>query len=120
MMQPFPATPRAIHFVLFEVDLAAAELRKRGRKVPLQDQPFRVLALLLRSPGQVVTREELQRALWPDDTFGDFDEGLNKAIQKLRQALDDSTDSPRFIETLPRKGYRFIARVRHTVGEDGD
>jgi DNA-binding winged helix-turn-helix (wHTH) protein/Tol biopolymer transport system component len=110
-MQPSPATPRTVHFGLFEVDLSAAELRKHGRKVPLQDQPFTVLALLLRCPGELVTREELQRALWPDDTFGDFDEGLNKAIQKLRQALDDSTDSPRFIETLPRKGYRFIAAV---------
>lgn len=110
-MQPSRASPIAVRFGLFEVDLATAELRKHGRKAPLQDQPFKVLALLLRTPGQVVTREELQRALWPNDTFGDFDEGLNKAIQKLRQALDDSTDSPRFIETLPRKGYRFIAAV---------
>src|SRR5437879_2984395 len=113
-MQPSGAS-MAVRFGLFELDLAAAELRKRGRKVPLQDQPFKVLGLLLRSPGQVVTREELQRALWPDDTFGDFDEGLNKAIQKLRQALEDSTDSPRFIETLPRKGYRFIAAVETLV-----
>jgi DNA-binding response OmpR family regulator len=86
LMQPSPATSITVRFGLFEVDLAAAELRKRGRKVQLQDQPFKVLALLLQSPGGVVTREELQRALWPDDTFGDFDEGLNKAIQKLRQA----------------------------------
>src|SRR5689334_4702364 len=114
-MNPSPATPRTIRFGLFEVDLAAAELSKRGRKVPLQDQPLKVLALLLRCPGELVTREELQRALWPDDTFGDFDEGLNKAIQKLRQALDDSTESPRFIETLPRKGYRFIAAVETLV-----
>src|SRR6266849_6511771 len=108
-MQPYRASSIVARFGLFEADLTAAELRKRGRKVPLQDQPFKVLALLLRSPGELVTREELQRALWPDDTFGDFDEGLNKAIQKLRQALDDSTGKPQFIETLPRKGYRFIA-----------
>src|SRR5467141_2598624 len=118
-MQPSPVSPIQLRFGLFEVDLAAAELRKRGRKVPLQDQPFKVLALLLRSPGELLTREELQRALWPDDTFGDFDEGLNKAIQKLRQALEDSTDSPRFIETLPRKGYRFIAVVESPVEEAG-
>jgi len=97
------------------VGLAAAELRKRGRQVPLQDQPFKVLALMLQRPGELVTREELQRALWPGDTFGEFDEGLNKAIQKLRQALDDSTDKPQFIETLPRKGYRFIAAVERVV-----
>src|SRR6266542_2259324 len=114
-MQPSPVSPIQLRFGPFEADLASAELRKRGRKVPLQDQPFKVLTLLLRSPGEVVTREELQRALWPGDTFGDFDEGLNKAIQKLRQALDDSTDKPQFIETLPRKGYRFIAAVESAV-----
>lgn len=106
-MQPAPV----VRFAPFEVDLVAAELRTRGRKVPLQDQPFKVLALLLQRPGELVTREELQRALWPGDTFGEFDEGLNKAIQKLRQALDDSTDKPQFVETLPRKGYRFIAAL---------
>ena len=113
-MQPAPV----VRFAPFEVDLVAAELRKRGRKVPLQDQPFKVLALLLQRPGELVTREELQRALWPGDTFGEFDEGLNKAIQKLRQALDDSPDSPRFVETLPRKGYRFIAPVDHAADEE--
>ena len=104
-------TPNAIRFGLFEADLSARELRKRGRKIPLQDQPFRVLILLLQRPGELVSREEFQQALWPGDTFVEFDEGLNKAIQKLRQALDDSSDNPRFIETLPRKGYRFIAPV---------
>ncbi len=116
-MQQSPASPKAVRFGLFEADLAAAELRKRGRKIPLQDQPFRVLALLLRRAGELVTREEFQRALWPADTFVEFDEGLNKAIQKLRQALDDSSDNPRFIETLPRKGYRFIAPVERVAGE---
>jgi DNA-binding winged helix-turn-helix (wHTH) protein/Tol biopolymer transport system component len=110
-MQPSRPPSIPLRFGPFEVDFAASELRKRGRKVPLQDQPFKVLTLLLQSPGEVVTREELQRALWPSDSFGEFDEGLNKAIQKLRQALDDSTDNPRFIETVPRKGYRFVAEV---------
>jgi DNA-binding winged helix-turn-helix (wHTH) protein len=91
--------PNAIRFGLFEADLSARELRKRGRKIPLQDQPFRVLTLLLQRAGELVSREEFQRALWPGDTFVEFDEGLNKAIQKLRQALDDSSDNPRFIET---------------------
>jgi Tol biopolymer transport system component/DNA-binding winged helix-turn-helix (wHTH) protein len=117
-MQPSRPPPIPVRFGPFEVDLPAAKLRKRGRKVPLQDQPFKVLALLLVRPGELVTREELQRALWPSDTFGEFDEGLNKAIQKLRQALDDSPDNPRFIETLPRKGYRFIATVDRTADEE--
>lgn len=116
-MQPTPVSPNAIRFGLFEADLSAGELRKRGRKIPLQDQPFRVLALLLLRPGELVSREEFQRALWPGDTFVEFDEGLNKAIQKLRQALDDTPDNPRFIETLPRKGYRFIAPVVRTASE---
>src|SRR5882757_9563074 len=110
-MRSPPPPPSPLRFGPFEVDFATAELRKRGRKVALQDQPFKVMALLLQRPGELVTREELQRALWPADTFGEFDEGLNKAIQKLRQALDDSTDSQKFIETLPRKGYRFIAAL---------
>src|SRR5712692_10276608 len=104
-------SPNAVRFGLFEANLSAGELRKRGRKIPLQDQPFRVLTLLLQRPGELITREEFQRALWPGDTFVEFDEGLNKAIQKLRQALDDSSENPRFIETLHRKGYRFIAPV---------
>ena len=110
-MPPSPVSPNAIRFGLFEADLSTGELRKRGRKIPLQDQPFRVLTALLQRPGEVVSREEFQRAVWPGNTFVEFDEGLNKAIQKLRQALDDSSDNPRFIETLPRKGYRFIAPV---------
>lgn len=106
-----PPSPKVLRFGLFEADLTTAELRKRGRKIPLQDQPFRVLTLLLQHAGELVTREEFQRALWSADTFVEFDEGLNKAIQKLRQALDDSSNNPRFIETLARKGYRFIAPV---------
>jgi eukaryotic-like serine/threonine-protein kinase len=110
LVQPSPVGPK-IRFGLFEVDLAASELRRRGRKVMLQGQPFQVLALLVGRPGEVVTREELQQALWPRDTFVEFDKSLNKAIQKLRQALGDSADNPRFIETLPRKGYRFITPI---------
>src|ERR1019366_7465010 len=84
---------------------------KNGHPVPLQEQPFRVLALLLERVGTIVSREELQKNLWPTNTFVEFDQGLNTAIKKLRQALGDSADNPRFIETLPRKGYMFIAPV---------
>src|SRR5512147_377222 len=106
---------RVVRFGLFEADLVAWELRKQGRKIELQDQPFHVLALLLRRPKELVTRDELRQALWPADTFVEFDESLNKAVQKLRQALGDSADNPRFIETLPRKGYRFIAPAEAAV-----
>jgi TolB-like protein/DNA-binding winged helix-turn-helix (wHTH) protein/tetratricopeptide (TPR) repeat protein len=95
----------------FEVDLRAGELRKDGTKVKLQQQPFRVLALLLEHPGEVVTRDELRRAIWPDTAFGSFDEGLDATIYKLRTALGDSAERPRYVETLPRRGYRFIAPV---------
>ena len=100
-----------IRFGVFEVDLQAGELRKQGFKVKLQDQPFQVLAMLLERPGEMVTREELQKKLWPADTFVDFEPGLNRAINKLREALADDAESPRFIETLPRRGYRFVAPV---------
>ena len=110
-MESSSASPNALRFGLYEVDLAAGELRKRGRKVVLQEQPFKLLTLLLRRPGEVVTREELQQALWPTDTFVEFDESLNKAVQKLRQALGDSPDNPHLIETVPRRGYRFITPV---------
>jgi TolB-like protein/DNA-binding winged helix-turn-helix (wHTH) protein/Flp pilus assembly protein TadD len=100
-----------IRFGPFQMDLAAREVRREGRKVKLQEQPFRVLTLLLQRPGQVVTREELQQALWPVDTFVEFDRGLNTAIKKIRQALGDSAGTPELIETLPRQGYRFIGSV---------
>ncbi|MCC6862128.1 MAG: PD40 domain-containing protein [Bryobacterales bacterium] len=103
--------PTTVRFGVFEADLASGELRKHGHRVKLQDQPFQVLSLLLRHPGVVVTRDELQRALWPDHTFVEFDLSLNTAVKKVRQALGDSSDNPRFIQTLPRKGYRFIASV---------
>ncbi len=102
---------RKVWFASYEVDFRAGELLKNGRRIRLQDQPFQILAMLLEQPGGVVTREELRQRLWPTDTFVDFDHGLNNAINKLRDALNDSADGPRFIETLPRRGYRFIAEV---------
>jgi TolB-like protein/DNA-binding winged helix-turn-helix (wHTH) protein/Tfp pilus assembly protein PilF len=105
-------TPRRIlYFGSFEVDLASGELRRQGGKVRLQDQPFRLLALLLERAGEVVTREELRDQLWPADTFVDFDHSLNTAVRKLREALGDSAESPRYIETLAKRGYRFVAAV---------
>ena len=100
-----------LRFGVFEVDLRSGELRKQGVRIKLQDQPFQVLRLLLQHPGELVTREELRSQIWSADTFVDFDNSLNAAINKLREALGDSADSPRFIETLPRRGYRFIASV---------
>jgi DNA-binding winged helix-turn-helix (wHTH) protein len=100
-----------VHFGAFEVDLRSAELRKQGLKVKIQEQPFQVLAMLLAHPGQIVTREEMRKKLWPADTFVDFEHGLNAAINKLREALGDSADNPRFVETMHRRGYRFIAPV---------
>jgi TolB-like protein/DNA-binding winged helix-turn-helix (wHTH) protein/Flp pilus assembly protein TadD len=101
-----------LRFGVFELDLRAGELRKRGLRVRLQEQPFQVLTVLLEHPGEVVTREELQKKLWPADTFVDFDHGLNKAVNKIREALGDSAESPRFVETVARRGYRFLAEVK--------
>src|ERR1700676_4068957 len=103
-------------FGVFELDLCTGELRKHGLRIRLQEQSFQVLATLLEHPGEVVTREELQKKLWPADTFVDFDHGLNKAINKIRDALGDSADSPRFVETIARRGYRFLAEVKITEG----
>src|ERR1700752_1698835 len=99
-------------FGTFELDLRAVELRKHGLRIRLQEQPFLVLATLLEHPGELVTREELQKKLWPADTFVDFDHGLHKAISKIREALSDSAESPRFVETVARRGYRFLAEVK--------
>ncbi len=106
-----------IQFGIFEVNLRAGELRRNGSKVRLQDQPFQVLALLLERPGQLVTREELHARLWPADTFVDFDHGLNAAIKRLRDALGDSAENPRFVETLARRGYRFLVPPYRTPQE---
>lgn len=103
---------RVARFGLFEVDPAAGELRKGGMRLKVQDQPFQILLMLLKTPGEIVTREALRSALWPADTFVEFDHSLNTAVKKLRQALGDDADNPRFIETLPRKGYKFIAPVQ--------
>jgi len=107
---------RIVRFGIFELDLAAGELRKNGAKLRLQEQPFQVLALLLERAGEVVTREGLREKLWPADTFVDFDHSLNTAVNKLRETLGDSASSPRYIETLARRGYRFIAPVQNSVG----
>jgi DNA-binding winged helix-turn-helix (wHTH) protein len=112
------AQVRRVRFGDFEVDPRSAELLKNGRSVRIQEKPFQVLALLLERPGELVTREELRQALWPADTFVDFDVGLNTAIRKLREALGDSADDPRFIETLPRRGYRFIGAVESEPAPD--
>ncbi len=109
-MSANPST-RIIRFSTFEVDLQTGELRQRGQKVKLQEQPFQVLAALLEQPGEVVTREDLRGRLWPADTFVDFDHSLNAAIKRLRDALGETADTPIFIETLARRGYRFIAPV---------
>src|SRR5580658_9213519 len=107
------ARTRKMRFGAFEVDLRSGEVHKHGIRLKLQDQPFQVLAILLEHAGDVVTREEFREKLWPADTFVDFDTGLNSAIKKLRDVLSDSADEPRYIETLPRRGYRFIAAVEN-------
>jgi DNA-binding winged helix-turn-helix (wHTH) protein len=109
-------SPRLVRFGTFEVDLPAGELRKSGVKLKLTGQPFQVLAIMLERPGEVVTREKLQKRLWPD-TFVDVDHNLNTAINKIREVLGDSAESPRFVETLPRRGYRFIGPLedRHPL-----
>lgn len=108
------AEPQIVRFGAFEVDVRSGELRKQGVKVKLQEQPFRILVMLLAHPGEVVTREELRQQLWPDGTFVDFEHGLNAAVNRLREALSDSPENPRFVETLPRRGYRFMAPVEGT------
>lgn len=107
-LQPTPEQ-QIIRFGLFEVDLTAGELRRNGVRVRLQEQPFQVLAQLLNRPGETVTREQLRERIWPADTFVDFDHSLNTAINKIRDALGDSASNPRFVETVARRGYRFIA-----------
>jgi len=100
-----------IHFSGFEVDLRAGELRRSGRKVKIQEQPFQILAMLLERPGEIVTREDLRARLWSADTFVGFDHSLNSAIRRLRDALGDSAENPTFVETLGHRGYRFVALV---------
>jgi DNA-binding winged helix-turn-helix (wHTH) protein len=112
-------SPQVVRFGVFEMDLRSGELRKQGFRIRLQEQPFRILTLLVERPGEVVSREELQQKLWPEGTFVDFEKGLNIAVRKLRDALGDSAESPRFVETLSRRGYRFIASVQAREVEVG-
>ena len=114
-MEQSGPTCRSVHFGVFDLDLTTGELRKSGLKIRLPQQSFRILARLVEHPGDVASRDELRRILWPDDTFVDFEVGLTSAVKKLRDALGDSAESPRFVETLPRLGYRFIAPVRGTA-----
>ena len=109
---PISPARKSLRFAVFEVDLAAGELRKNGSRIRLQEQPFQILVYLLDRAGEVVTREELRQNLWPADTFVDFDHSLNTAVNKLREALGDSASSPRYVETLARRGYRFLAPVQ--------
>jgi DNA-binding winged helix-turn-helix (wHTH) protein len=103
-----PKRANVLRCGVFEVDLDSGELRKSGSRIRLQEQPFKILMALLEHPGEVVTREELRRLIWPEESFGDFDHAVNVAVGKLRTALNDSAEIPRLIETLPRRGYRFI------------
>src|SRR5436305_1350064 len=112
--------PRVIRFGVFELDPRSGELQKQGRKIRLEGQPIQVLICLLEKPGELVTREELHRKLWPADTFVNFEHGLNAAVKRLRQALNDSADNPRFVETLPRRGYRFIAPMQASAAAEVD
>src|SRR6059058_4142253 len=106
--------PRLVRFGAFEADVQTGELRKDGVKLKFGGQPFQVLAILLERPGEVVTREELQKRLWPD-TFVDVERNLNTAVNKIREVLGDSAENPRFVETLPRRGYRFIGELEAPV-----
>lgn len=109
---------KSVCFGLFEADFTAGELYKQGRKVELQEQPFQLLVLLIQRAGQIVPHEDLRKALWPADTFVEFEQSANTAIQKIRQSLGDSAENPRFIETLPRKSYRFIAPIAGSDAAD--
>lgn len=110
-MGDFRLSHAVIRFGQFELDQDAGQLRRDGTRVRLQEQPFQVLEILLENPGKVIPREELQRRIWPSDTFVDFDHGINNAIKRLRETLGDTAETPRYVETLPRRGYRFIGKT---------
>src|SRR6201985_2659822 len=115
------AAARRYRFGGFEADAATGELRRQGVRVRIHAQPFQVLLMLVERPGEVVTREEISRELWPDGTFVDYEHGVNSAVNRVREALGDKVNSPRFVETLARKGYRFVAPVERIVaGELGE
>src|ERR1700675_265263 len=113
------APPALVRFGVFEADLRAGELRRNGVKVRLQDLPFRALTLLLTRPGEVITREECRQGLWHSDTFVDFEQGISSAVMRLRDALRDSADNPVFIETIERRGYRWIGPINSSGAEAG-
>src|SRR5579863_10317967 len=115
-----PVSPGKVRFGIFEADLRAGELLRSGVKVRIQDLPFRALSILLSRPGEVISREELRRVLWPEDVFVDFDQGISSAMRRLRNALGDSADNPVFIETVERRGYRWIAPVHPTLPASGE
>ena len=117
-MDAIPSRPRVVKFGVFEVDLHSGEVRKAGMKQKLAGQPFQVLQALLEHPQEIVTREQLRQLLWPDNTFVDYEIALKKAVNRLREVLGDSADNPRFIETIPRQGYRFIGSVQAAKGPD--
>jgi TolB-like protein/DNA-binding winged helix-turn-helix (wHTH) protein len=117
-MDTSPSSPARFRFDEFEVDGCMRELRKKGERIRLQEQPLQVLLFLIQRPGQLVTREELHAEIWPKGTFVDFDHGLNTAIKKIRVALGDSANIPRYVETIPRRGYRFLAPVETVSDED--
>src|SRR6266571_5070832 len=113
LLEEFRPSHGTVRFGIFELDANAGELRREGVKVRLQDQPLQILQILLQRPGEVVTREELQQKIWPSDTFVDFDHGINNAIKRLREALGDTAETPCYVETLPRRGYRFIGKIEY-------
>src|SRR5688572_15423414 len=113
-MDAISETDEPLRFGSFELDVRSRELRKGTSAVRLQEQPFEILRMMLERPGRVVTRDELRQRLWPNGTFVDFEHSLNAAVKRLRAALGDDADNPRFVETLPRRGYRFIAAVQES------
>src|SRR5246127_2524753 len=110
-MGGFRSSDIIVRFGAYELDHQAGKLRKDGVRIRLQEQPLHILRILLEQPGRIVAREDLRQKIWPSDTFVDFDHGINNAIKRLREALGDTTETPRFVETLPRRGYRFIAPI---------
>src|SRR5207342_595747 len=119
-MEGFRSSSDFVRFAGFELDPHAGELRKDdGTKIRLQEQPLQILRILLEQPGQIIAREELRQKIWPSDTFVDFDHGLNNAVKRLREALGDTAETPRYIETLPKRGYRFIGALRGTEDRSG-
>src|SRR5262252_9261144 len=115
-----PVPAGSVRFGPCEFDLRAGELTKHGVRIRLQEQPFQILRMLLARPGEIVLREELRCALWPENTFGEFDHGINAAVKRLRDALGDSAESPRYIETVARRGYRFVATLDDVQSETPD